>query len=610
MIKRENAEQNGYKTLDAESQPATERQEKIEQLKNLMPSFVNGEGKVDITAIKNFIGEEDVLSANQGYGLTFAGKGIARVKADEPTKQELKVELEQSKNFDTTENIIIRGDNIDALKILRQNYGGKVKLIYIDPPYNTGNATFTYNDTFKEREADIIEKYGIDDSAVNFFEDMHGTLNHSGWLYAMYPRLRLARDLLSDDGVIFISIDDNEQANLKIMCDEIFGPSNFETAMIWRKTGKQSNTKRINRLKCTHEYILCVFKNRAQTELRKIKLFPEWEKAKATNRDDDPRGAYIGGIMSQTEEKSDPKSDNYYTITTPSGREVTREFFFPKSEYDRLNNDNRLYFSKNGDGAPTLKIFKDEEQSYYFDSIIDRMGTFTDAKEEIGEILNNKDIFDTPKPTKLIKEIVRCCTYPSDIILDFFAGSGSTAQAVMDLNKDDGGNRKFILIQLDEEIDEKKSKPAYDFCMENKFSPVISSICIERVNRAGDKIKEEKDLLCGDFDIGYKTFSLSPRPQLTTDDEGQIKFEYERSNKKDALYNMISLSAENLLTDKIEEIEPDLLYKINNAYYLLGACKTDLKSADRVFVDGYADISLEKWLNTLGLDKDKVSILY
>lgn len=335
------------------------------------------------------------------------------------------------------DNLIIHGDNLKALKALLPTYAGKVKCIYIDPPYNTGNEGWVYSDSvsspmMKEWLGEVVDR-----------EDL---TRHDKWLCMMTPRLKLLRELLSDDGVVFVSIDEHEIGNLCVLAAEIFGDESYDI-LVWRKTGKQSNTKRINRVKTSHEYVLVIYKNKMATYLSKVKLLPNWAN-EYTNPDNDPRGKYKQGIISNKEETSRKDSPNYYSVTLPSGRIVTREWYISEDQYRDLKKDDRIYVPKQGDGIPALKIFQDEEQSYYLDSIIDEMGTFSDAKDEVAEIFGSRDSFDTPKPSKMIRELIRVATKKDDIVLDSFAGSGTTGQAVLELNNEDQGSRKFVLVEM------------------------------------------------------------------------------------------------------------------------------------------------------------------
>ena len=368
-------------------------------------------------------------------------------------------------------NLIIEGDNLPALKSLLPQYAGEIDCIYIDPPYNTGQEKWIYNDNVNSpliRDW-IGKEVGSDDLT-----------RHDKWLSMMTPRLKLLYELLKERGVMFISIDEHEIGNLTVLLKEIFD-DNCLDYLIWRKTGKQTNTKRIDRVKTTHEYVLVVYKNKFKTALGKVHLLPKW-KQKKSNPDNDPRGNWESGIISKNEDKSNTKSENYYEIILPSGRKVKREFYVDKKFFSELLEDNRVYFPRNGDGIPRLKIFENEEQEYYLDSIMDRFGTFTKAKKEIEEFFGDKDLFETPKPTKLLKEIIRSATDTNSIILDAFAGSGTTGQAVLELNEEDKGNRKFILIQMPEN---SKEEPNKNICRD---------ITRERVVKVIEKKLENKEV--------------------------------------------------------------------------------------------------------------------
>ncbi|MCQ2577408.1 MAG: site-specific DNA-methyltransferase [Treponema sp.] len=413
--------------------------DKITQIKNFISASPQDENTENLLA---YIGELTKEINGKKYGLVFEEH---REKIDELLEENAPVLVEDESLFIDNGgqmNFLIEGDNLAALKLLEKTHKGKIDVIYIDPPYNRGtkaNKDFMYDDCY------------IDDT---------DEYKHSKWISFISKRLEIAKKLLTHDGIMFISIDEHEVENLKLLCNEIFYEKNTEF-LIWRKNGKQGNTKKILRFKNTHEYIIACYMNREEKRLGKCKLFPNW-KNDYPNPDNDPRGNYKAGNISLMEEKSDPQSPNYYTVTTPSGKQYTREWFISKEEFERLDNDKiensdgillgRIYYPNNGDGVPALKIFKSEEQYYYFDSIIDEMGTFTDAKDELVPLFNDRDAFDTPKPVKLIQEIIRISQpelqinkRKSSTILDFFAGSGTTGHAVMKLNAEDGGNRKFIL---------------------------------------------------------------------------------------------------------------------------------------------------------------------
>ena len=523
----------------------------IEQIAAFFPNVItetrdeNGTVKkaVDFDLLKQALSKNLVEDDNERYRLDWPGKKASLLKANTPITKTLRPCHEESVNFDTTENLYIEGDNFEVLKILQESYLCKIKMIYIDPPYNTGN-DFIYKDNFAKSKDEYEEELGtIDEEGGKLFRnsDSNGRF-HSDWLSMMYERLVVARDLLKDDGVIFISIDEHELVSLAKIMEEIFGSNNMDF-LIWRKNGKQGNTKKINRFKITHEYILVGYKNKYETFIAKTKLMPNWKGEKG-NPDNDPRGPWESGVISRAEEKSNVNSENYYSITLPSGRIMTREFFVDKETLNSLIADNKIYFPKDGDGVPRLKIFENEEQEYFFDSIIDEMGTFTDAREEINEIFTNKEFFDTPKPTKILKELSRCSTEKDDIILDFFSGSATTAQAVMQLNSEDGGNRKFIMAQLPEPCDENSEafKAGYK---------TIAEIGKERIRRAGARIMNDKLSIMNEKAKEQPTmFDAEPNSSFTIHnsqlDTGFRVYKTDSTNMKDVFYHPSELKQDQL----------------------------------------------------------------
>lgn len=622
MIDKEAAKQNGLDILESQNIMKQDKNLKLQQLKELIPNLVNGDNQLNTNALKDFIDIANTTSNNKGYELTFAGKGLAKAQADIETTQELKTEKQQSKNFDTTDNVVIRGDNLEVLKILKQNYYEKIKMIYIDPPYNTKSENFIYKDNFKKDDEELIQNFGLEESTTDFLQNVYGTRSHSGWLSFMYPRLKLARDLLTEDGVIFISIDDNEQANLKIICDEIFGEENND-CFVWRKSGngrdgKMKNTQTIRK---DHEYIFLVFKDK--NILNKSLEKPNWQN-EYPNLDNDPRGGYKAGSISKKEEASNRSSENYYSVTSPNGKIFTRQFDICEEEFKKLNEDNRIYWGKNKDAVPSLKIFQNEKRKTNTSSLILNNGTTTDGTKYLGNILSNEKIGESirPKPIQLLNKIIQISTNPNDLILDFFAGSGTTGDAVMQLNAEDSGNRKFILVQWDEEIKEKTE--AHKFCIENKLAPVISSITIERLNRAGDKIKEKWDkknqqgsLLeenHSQLDIGYKVFSLTQKPKIVEVNE-QYQINNQRKSTEDTLINMFAATGK-ILNSKSKEIIKDKLYLLDNEAYLLDNIdqgELEKLKPSFIYVDGWSDINLEQWLNLEFNDnknKEKIRIVY
>lgn len=501
--------------------------ENIKKLSQLFPGVV-AEGKVNVDLLRSYVGEE--IFKDEAYEFTWVGKRAAIAEAGRPIRKTLRPVVEDettptgadstgkpycssgSRDWDTTKNLYIEGDNLDVLKLLQESYLGKVKMVYIDPPYNTGS-DFIYRDNFTADRENYEEEAGVyneDGDRLLKNTETNGRF-HSDWCSMIYSRLAIARNMLSPDGVIYVSIDENEVCNLMKICDEVFGANSIDV-LIWRKNGKQGNTKKINRFKNTHEYILAIYKNKNATHIGKMKLLPNW-KNEYSNPDNDPRGNYKAGNISLMEEKSNKNKPNYYSITTPTGVVYTREWFIPKEKFYELDNDKvktpdgrmvgRIYYPNSGSGVPALKVFKNEEQEYYFDTIIDEMGTFTDAKNEIEQLFGDKDIFDTPKPAKILKELIRASTQLDDVILDFFSGSATTAHAVMQLNAEDGGNRKFIMVQLPEVCAEgtEAAKAGYKN---------ICEIGKERIRRAGDKIeaenKDKPDI--ENLDIGFRVLKL------------------------------------------------------------------------------------------------------
>lgn len=353
---------------------------------------------------------------------------ILRDKGDKYTD----IITDKNKDF----NVLIEGDNYHSLSILSYTHKNKIDVIYIDPPYNTGSKDFIYNDHYVDKE---------------------DRFRHSKWLSFMSKRLVLAKKLLSKNGVMFISIDDNEFANLKILVEDIFG-QNKSDVIIWRKSGdgRDGKMKNTTSFRKDHEYIIVAFKGKQI--LNKIKELPNFQN-EYDNPDNDPRGPYKAGSISRTEDASRSDHDNYYTVFSPSGRKFTRQFDISKNDFDKLNSDvlinkqgekvSRIYWGKKGDAVPALKIFINEIREITPYSVFLSKGTTTEGKKELREIFNikdeEKDIFDNPKPSILVKTLIQLATNKESIVLDFFAGSGTTAQSVLSLNKDDIGARKFIL---------------------------------------------------------------------------------------------------------------------------------------------------------------------
>ncbi len=415
---------------------------------------------------------------DESYDFTWVGKRKSIIEAGAPINKTFRPEVEASKNWDTTENLFIEGDNLDALKLLQESYLGKVKMIYIDPPYNTGK-DFVYRDNFKAttEQYDEDTEYHDEDGNIQFKknEKSNGRY-HSDWLSMMYPRLKLARNLLSDDGVIFISIDDNEQANLKKLCDEVFGEDNCIATITWQRKKEISNDTKGIAIQA--EYLL-VYSRSSDTQLAKKPLGDEY--VKSAYKHTDSKG--IWRPVPMTIDMGHKGGGYDYEIITPSGSMINRKWRMPKATYDQLLENDEVYFGKSNDGVPQRKKYLDDSSGTYFSNLWDNTATNKEGKKEVVSLFGF-EVFDTIKPTRLIREVLSTITEKDGLILDFFSGSATTAHAVMQLNAEDGGNRKWIMVQLPEETDEKSEafKAGY------KTIPEISR---ERIRRAGDKIADE-----------------------------------------------------------------------------------------------------------------------
>lgn len=572
-------------------------------LKEHYPSVIK-DNEIDLQELKTVLGLPIDEKVN-GYGLNFVGRNFARAKYAQKTEKELRLNNTLSKNIDTTGNLVLKGDNLDSLKILKSHYSGKIKCIYIDPPYNTTNDEFVYPDRFDKEEAEVL---GLANLSDNDFARMDFSFktkkSHNGWLAFMYPRLLLARDLLSKEGVIFISIDDNEQANLKLLCDDVFGEENFVANIIWQRAYAPVNMNKY--FSVSHDYIVCISKNINDYKLIKL---PRTEKQNKDykNIDNDPRGPWKSGNPSV----GPAVEKNIYEIILPSGRKVFppkgRSWLYTKDKYEELIKDNRIYFGKDGNSIWAPKLFLSEVSDGVTPMTLwdyQQVGHSQDATKELKSLFDDNDLFDYPKPLTLIKRLVSLVASGNDIVLDFFAGSGTTGHAVIQQNADDGGNRKFVLCQIDEPIDPAKKKEAYDFCIANNLEPVISSLTIERLKRAGEKIAkeiEEENSKTGLFeedkkqvpDIGFKVFDSVEAPKLNVDETGQIQFPELASDALSRIYNMIFTIGLDEPTQVPEEVIKDSIYKIGNHYYITNSEKItsdDYSNAiknGKVFIDGW-----------------------
>ena len=485
---------------------------KLTQLKLLLPEIFCEE-QIDFQKFQQLFSEH-ITTEPERYMLNWAGKSEAYRILQAQTCKTLTPQPAESVNFDSTENIFIEGENLDVLKVLQKSYFNSIKMIYIDPPYNTGN-DFVYNDNFKQDLKAYQEQSGeLDEEGKlklafkrNNKENGHF---HSKWLNMMLPRLHLAKNLLKDDGVIFISIDDNEQAQLKLLCDEVFGEENFIADVIWNSTKSVTNTALIS---VSHTYTLIYAKNIDYYIKNREKFRLPEDGEGFSNPDNDPRGEWkadpfqVGGWRpNQQYEIVNPKTGKVYTPNEGASWKNDYE------KYQELVKDNRIIFGKTGDGAPLRKRFKweAEERGKVTKTIWDDVETTTNGTQLLKKMFDGTAVFSNPKPIGLLQRILSLSTEKNsnDIILDFFSGSGTTAHAIMELNKD-GGNRKFIVVQLPEQLEpkDKEQKIAYDFCKSNKLSTNIAEISKERIRRAGKQIAEnhpDKQL-----DTGFKAFKLT-----------------------------------------------------------------------------------------------------
>ena len=506
--------------MDGNSQ--TPQKERLEALRLLMPEVFD-EGYIDWEKLKVALGE-NVNFTNERYVLNWAGKSEAFRVMQQPSKATLVPCREESVDFDNTQNIFIEGENMEVLKVLQKSYFGKVKMIYIDPPYNTGSDSFIYPDKFSESKEEYLRRVGDKNEEGYMTHDgmFHKNVKengqyHSNWLNMMMPRLYLAKSLLREDGVIFISIDDNEVHNLRLLMNEIFGEENFVAQFIWEKRITRENRKAISN-RC--EYVLCYTKS---SEGR-IGLLPMNEEAKGRykNPDNDPRGLWTS--VPAIAQAGHGTKKQFYTLVTPAGKELLPPsgscWRYTLVKMQEAINDKRIWFGSDGNGVPRIKKFLHEgKQGLTPETLLtaDSVGTNDSAKRELVNLFDGIAVFETPKPITLVAHLINICNVDDgDIVLDFFAGSAPTAHAVMFLNKD-GKNRKYICVQMDELCEE--SSEAY-----RAGYKTIAEISKERIRRAGAKIrkgieieqtKQKGQLSFGEDqtvvmpDLGFKVFKLS-----------------------------------------------------------------------------------------------------
>ena len=642
MIHKEQALKKGIKIIDSkETHNAL-----FENLKTHFPQTIK-DNQVDLKAIATLLGLETKANI-QGYELTFTGKALANALYSTPTQKLLK--FEESFNVRNTEsskedsNFIIKGDNLDVLKILKAAYSEKIKMIYIDPPYNTKNENFIYPDNFRKDYKAILQEVGlleIDDEGnevesetLKFFRNIQGSRTHSGWLAFMLPRLKLARDLLREDGVIFISIDDNEQANLKILCDEIFGEENYIETFLWNKT--QTPPSASNKTRKTHEFILCYQKTK--NDIKMIARFSNGGDAPLWNETNSERiltfpanyvfsnlkdGFYKQGVRGKIDLLDDIEVKNGKIINSFRlkghfrWKQETLDSEIQNNVFLIVKSDKfSIRYCRDGDRIvmPTNEISKK-----------DNVGTNESASDELKAIFDNHKVFDFNKPVSLLKYLIQlcclndsdcillCCLNDSDCILDFFAGSGTTAHAVMELNAEDNGNRKCILVQIDEPINESKNKVAYDFCKNELKSknPAISDITIERVKRASAKIAKQNE----SFNASFSVLALSDKPELISTEQGALEL---LSNANLSPFDKalnLALQSGKTLDKPLKTIFENRLYQCEDCLYLVECDKEVLEflrksQNEYIFIDGFEDINLEDFLNLDSSLSDRLRVVY
>ncbi|MBH2335677.1 site-specific DNA-methyltransferase [Neisseria meningitidis] len=534
------------------------KQNNILKLKQLFPE-VFCEDQIDFEKLKLVLGAENLAGAGERYQLDWAGKTASYLNLQSPTSRTLVPCKEESADFDGTQNVFIEAENLEALKILQKSYAGSVKMIYIDPPYNTGSDSFIYPDKFSESREEYARRVGDTDDAGYLKRDgvFQGAWRkngkdsghyHSNWLSMMLPRLHLAKTLLREDGVIFISIDDNEQAQLKLLCDEVFGAENFVSQISWhRKRGKDNSAPNLSRV---HEYLFVYAKNIENLRFNKLEIEAETLKA-YKNPDNDERGDYrVLGLWARGNQ-----GGSRYEYTTLNGRFYSeREWLVGLENMKKLDEEKRLI--ENGDKL-YRKLFLSEVAGSVPETIWLDTSNTANAADELKKIFDKKAYFDTPKPIPYLLKMAKLATNSDDLILDFFSGSGTTAHAVMQLNAEDGGSRRFICVQLPEETDEKSEarKAGFD---------TIAEIAKERIRRAGRQISD--GLQSGqNVDTGFKVFKLAESGFKQWRQSGQADTE--------ALQGELSLNIDSVLSETPSE---NLLCELMLRLGLKLTCKVSL----------------------------------
>lgn len=487
---------------------------------------------IDFEKLKQNLSDSVMSERAERYQFTWPDKSKAILLANSPINATLRPCREDSVDFDNTQNLYIEGDNLDVLKCLKETYLHKVKMIYIDPPYNTGN-DFVYEDDFAQSSEEYLANSGqFDEQGNRMFTNAESNGRfHTDWLNMIYPRLKVARDLLTDDGVIFISIDDNEVENLRKVCDEVFGEQNFIATLIWERAFAPKNDAKF--ISSSHDYIVMCAKRIENFKIGRLERTQE-ANARYSNPDNDPRGVWTSGDMLV---KTYNKSCDY-PITTPSGKIVNpvpgRCWRFSEESFLEKVKDNRIWFGPEGNGVPRIKRFLSELKfegmaptSILFHK---EVGHSQEGSKEVTALFGDKGVFDGPKPVRLLQRLLTLANLDDNsIILDFFSGSASTAHAVMKMNAEKQKHCPFIMVQLPEHISEKKKEQGYE---------TVCEIGKERIRRAGKKIKEESPLTTQDLDTGFRVLKL------------------DSTNMQDIYYSPKDISQADLFS-QVDNVKPD-----------------------------------------------------
>lgn len=526
---------------------------------------------IDFDKLRDELSKDLLDGAEERYQFTWPDKRAASRLANEETNKTLRPDLDASEDFWNTENLYIEGDNLDVLKVLRENYLGAIKMIYIDPPYNTGNE-FVYNDDFTESYEGYIESCKVFDENGNlqFDPKVNNESNgrfHTDWLNMIYPRIKVAFDLLSTDGAIFISVDDHEVENMKKICNELFGERNFVASVIWQRTYAPISLKKF--FSENHDFCLIYAKDLSHFDMN---LLPRSDKQNKDykNPDNDPRGPWKVGNLTV----GPAVEKQIYEITGPTGRTFLPPsgycWRFTKEKFEQMRNDNRIWFGAEGNNSPVPKLFLSEVQDGVTPMTVwtfDEVGHGQEATRELRDLMDGA-VFTNPKPLRYITRFLQIGTSKNSTVLDFFSGSATTAHAVMKLNAEDGGHRKFILVQLPEITDEKSEARKAGY--EN-----ICQIGEERVRRAGLKIKEEAGDKAKDLDIGFRVLRL------------------DSSNMEDVYYTPEDFNEQNLFNTvdnvKYDRTPLDLLFQVlpeNNIELSAKIEEKDVNGKKVFFVDG------------------------